>query len=387
MRLGVWITAVVLGVGGCGAVAHVDSRETRSTMHVYLGSYTQDRSEGVFHFTFDVETGALTRRGAYGGVTNPSFLALHPDGGTLYAVAEAGRDDGATAFAIDAETGGLTLLNTQTTDGRAACHVAVDPTGRAAVVSYYGSGSVASFPLLEDGWLGPAVSVHRHEGSSIDAQRQEGPHAHSTNFDATGRFAVTADLGLDQLVVYAFDAETGELTPHDPPFAAVHGGAGPRHLAFHPTLAVAYVINELDATVTTLAWDAAAGTLTPRQTVSTLPEGYDGRRSCAEVVVHPSGRFVYGSNRGHDSLAAFAVDPEDGALSPLGHFASGGEEPRNFNIDPSGRWLIACNQNTDNVQVFAVDEETGGLTPTGEPVSVPMPVCVRFREGVGKPTD
>ncbi|MEM7626965.1 MAG: lactonase family protein [Planctomycetota bacterium] len=348
-------------------------------MHVYIGTYTQDRTEGLYHFTFDTKTGALTPRGAYGGVVNPSFLAPHPTGPYLYAVAEAGRNDGLTAFAIDESTGILTKLNTQTTPGRAACHVAIDPAGTTAVVSYYASGSVASFPIHDDGRLGPAASDIRHVGSSVNPERQEGPHAHSTTFDPSGRFAVTADLGLDQLLVSVLDPATSELVPHDPPFARVHPGAGPRHFAFHPTLAVAYVINELDATVTTLDWDAEAGKLEPRQTIGTLPEEFDGRRSTAEVVVHPNGKFLYGSNRGHDSLVIYGIDPDDGALSLVGFTPSGGQEPRNFNLDPSGRWLIACNQNSHDVQVYSVDGATGRLSSVGEPVAVPMPVCVKFR--------
>jgi 6-phosphogluconolactonase len=254
----------------------------------------------------------------------------------------------------------------------------VDPAGTAAVVSNYGGGSVASFPLGPDGRLGPVATLIQHEGSSVDPERQESPHAHSTNFDAAGRFAVTADLGLDQLRIYELDPATSRLTAHAPPFTPTHPGAGPRHFAFHPSKPVAYAINELDATLTTLGWDAEAGRLESLQTIGTLPPGFGGRRSTAEVVVHPGGRFVYGSNRGHDSLAIFAVDPREGTLKPVGHVPSGGAEPRNFNLDPTGRWLIACNQNSHDVQVFAVDGEAGGLTPVGKPVSVPMPVCVRF---------
>lgn len=348
------------------------------TMHVYIGTYTKQRDEGIFHFTLDTTTGKLTPRSATGGVVNPSFLAIHPDGQSLYAVAEAGDNDGATAFAIDQETGGLTLLNTQTTAGQSACHIAIDPAGTTAVVSFYGSGSVASFPIRDDATLGPAATLVQHEGSSVHPKRQQAPHAHSTNFDPTGRFAITADLGIDQLRVTTLDAASGKLTPHDPPAADLLPGAGPRHFAFHSTLPVAYVINELDMTMTALQWDADAGTFEPLQAIDTLPADFDGRKSTAEVVVHPSGKFLYGSNRGHDSLVIYAIDPDDGALSLVGHEASGGEEPRNFNIDPTGRWLIACNQNTNDVQVFSIDQATGLLSKIGDPVAVPMPVCVKF---------
>ncbi len=349
-------------------------------MHVYFGTYTQDRDEGIFQGRLDLETGELTMVGGFGGATNPSFLALHPSGKNLYAVAEAGEDDGATAFAIDPETGGLSLLNTQTTTGRGACHIGLDPAGTTAVVSYYGSGSIASLPLNADGTLGPAVSIIQHQGSSVDPQRQQAPHAHSTNVTSSGKFAITADLGLDQLLVYALDADTSELTSHTPAAFDLHPGAGPRHFAFHPTLPTAYIINELDATMTVATFDPEAGTFAAMQTLSTLPADYpEGqRKSTAEVVVHPNGKFLYGSNRGHDSLVIYAIDPADGTLSLVGFQPSGGEEPRNFNLDPMGRWLIACNQNTDDVQVFSVDGETGLLSPVGEPVAVPRPVCVKF---------
>lgn len=349
-------------------------------MHVYFGTYTQDRDEGIFQGRLDLETGELTMVGGVGGVTNPSFLALHPTGGFLYAVAEAGADDGATAFAIDAKSGGLTLLNTETTQGRGACHIVLDPAGTTAIVSYYGSGNIASFPIRGDGTLGPAASLIQHEGSSVDPKRQKGPHAHSVNVAATGRWAVAADLGLDQLLVYEIDGDASTLVAHDPPAMNTDPGAGPRHFAFHPNDKWAYVINEMHATVTSMDWNVAAGTLVSKQTIDTLPADYpaDERRSTAEIVVHPNGKFLYGSNRGHDSLVIYAVDQTDGTLSLVGFQPSGGEEPRNFNIDPTGRWLIACNQNTDDVQVFAVDGETGLLSPVGEPVSVPRPVCVKF---------
>lgn len=358
---------------------HVEKQQGKA-MHVYFGSYTQDREEGIFQGRLDLDTGALTMVSGFGGVTNPSFLALHPSGAFLYAVAEAGKNDGATAFAIDAQTGGLTLLNTQTTTGRGACHITLDPAGTTAIVSYYGSGSLASFPIRDDGSLGPAVSNIQHEGSSVDPKRQKGPHAHSVNIDAAGRWAVAADLGTDRLYVYDIEADTGTLTPNDPPAMNGEPGAGPRHFTFHPHGRWAYVINEMHATVTAMDWDAQAGTLWAKQTVSTLPEAYPpaDRRSTAEVVVHPNGKFLYGSNRGHDSLVIYAIDPTNGKLSRVGFQPSGGEEPRNFNIDPTGRWLLAANQNTDNVQVFAVDGETGRLSPVGEPVSVPRPVCVIF---------
>ncbi|MEM9419794.1 MAG: lactonase family protein [Planctomycetota bacterium] len=352
-------------------------------MHVYFGTYTQDREEGIFRGELNLDTGQLTVDQGFGGVDNPSFLALHPNGKTLYAVAEAGKNDGATAFAIDPATGDLTLLNTQTVPGRGACHIIVDPDATTAIVAFYGSGNIASFPINDDGSLGDVASLIQHEGSSVNKRRQEGPHAHSVNVDTTGKWAIAADLGTDQLLVYEINPATSELKANDPPFMPLHPGAGPRHFAFHPNDQWAYVINELDATLTVMDWDAAPGTLTAKQTLGTLPTDYpEGeRKSTAEIVVHPSGKFVYGSNRGHDSIAIFAVNDSDGTLTLVGHQPSGGEEPRNFNVDPTGRWLLACNQNTDDVQVFSIDAETGELSPVGEPVSVPRPVCVKFLPG------
>ncbi|MBB6428915.1 lactonase family protein [Algisphaera agarilytica] len=352
-------------------------------MHVYFGTYTQDREEGIFRGELNLDTGELTVAKGFGGVDNPSFLAVHPNGKFLYAVAEAGKNDGATSFAIDEATGDLTMINTQTVAGRGACHIILDPDATTAIVAFYGSGNIASFPVNDDGSLGEVASLMQHEGSSANKGRQEGPHAHSVNVDTTGKWAIAADLGTDQLLVYEIDPATSQLKANDPPFMSLHPGAGPRHFAFHPNDQWAYVINELDATLTVMDWDAVAGTLTAKQTIDTLPADYpEGeRRSTAEIVVHPSGKFVYGSNRGHDSIAIFAVNGSDGTLTLVGHQPSGGEEPRNFNVDPTGRWLLACNQNTDDVQVFSIDAESGKLSPVGEPVSVPRPVCVKFLPG------
>ena len=351
---------------------------------VYFGTYTKDRDESIYHYTMDPESGSLTAVGGVGGMQNPSFLAVHPGGRWVYSVCEAQAGGGAAALERDPATGRLTLLNVASSGEKGSCHVALSPTGHAVVTANYGSGSVASFPVRDDASLGDAVSIVEHEGSGPNEKRQASPHAHSVTFDPTGRFLVVADLGTDELRVYTVDPQTAELRPHDPPAFDLHPGAGPRHVAFHPGGRWAYVINELDATMTAASWDAEAGTLKEFQKISTLPEGYEGRRSTAEVVVHPNGRFLYGSNRGHDSLVIYAIDAHDGSLSRVGHEMLPGDEPRNFNIDPTGRWLIACFQNSDAVQVYRVDESSGGLTAVGEPVAVPMPVCVKFvaREAV-----
>jgi 6-phosphogluconolactonase len=256
--------------------------------------------------------------------------------------------------------------------------VTVDRLGKNALVANYGGGSIACLPIGEDGRLGDATAFVQHKGSSVNPQRQQGPHAHSINLDAANRFAFVADLGLDKVLVYRFDQSAGTLEPNDPPAASIAPGSGPRHFAFHPGGRFAYVINEMKSTVTAFAYDADRGTLQTFQTVSTLPEDSDGRSSTAEVQVHPSGKFLYGSNRGHDSIAAFAIDAATGRLTPIGHESTQGKNPRNFGIDPTGAYLLAANQDNDNIVAFRIDAATGKLRPAGQSIHVPMPVCVKF---------
>jgi 6-phosphogluconolactonase len=301
----------------------------------------------------------------------------------IYAIGEVGTFAGGkggavSAFSIDAATGKLTLLNQKSSRGPGPCHVTVDRLGKNALVANYGGGSVACLPIGEDGRLGDATAFIQHKGSSVNPQRQREPHAHSINLDAANRFAFVADLGLDKVLVYRFDPSAGTLEPNDPPAAVIASGSGPRHFAFHPSGRFAYVINELNSTVTAFAYDAERGTLQTLQTVTTLPEGFDGKSFPAEVQVHPSGKFLYGSNRGHDSIACFAIDAATGRLTPIGHEPTQGKNPRNFGIDPTGAYLLAANQDGDNVVAFRIDPATGKLSPTGQSIRVPMPVCVKF---------
>ncbi|WP_337176609.1 lactonase family protein [Paludisphaera sp.] len=357
----------------------------------YVGTYTNSKespSEGIYLLEFDAATGALTPKGAAAGAANPSYLAVHPGGKTLYAVNEVGEFEGeesgsVTAFALDAATGALTQLNQQSSKGAIPCHLAVDPTGKLVVAANYAGGSVVGLPIGPDGSLKPASAYIKHHGKSVDPARQTAPFAHSATFDLTGSRVLVADLGIDQVLVYDVDPAAGALTPLDPPGVKISPGSGPRHLAWHPSGKHAYVINELKNTVTVLEYDAEAGTLKVIQTVSTLPGDFDGTSHCAAISVHPSGNFVYGSNRGHDSLAVFTVDPATGTLTPSGWTPTGGKNPRDFAIDPTGRWLLAENQDSDSILVFKIDQATGALTATGEPVSIPKPVCVRF---VARPT-
>lgn len=348
---------------------------------VYFGTYTRQKSKGIYVARLEAATGKLTAPELAAEVPNPSFLAVHPNRRFLYAVSEMGggqKGGAVSAFAIDATSGKLTFLNRASSGGSGPCHLVVDKTGKNVVVVNYNSGSVAVLPLEEDGRLREASSFVQHKGSSVNPKRQQGPHAHSVNLSADNRFAVVADLGLDQVLVYRFDAVKGTITPNEPPFTAVKPGSGPRHFAFHPQGKFAYVINELASTVTAFAYDAARGVLKEVQTITTLPADFSGVNYCAEVQVHPSGKFVYGSNRGHNSIAVFRVDAKKGTLTPVEQTPTQGKTPRNFGIDPTGTWLLAAHQDSDNVVAFRIDAKTGRLTPTGQTLEVGAPVCVKF---------
>lgn len=349
---------------------------------VYFGTYTGKDSQGIYQATFDSATGKLGEPTLAGEAVNPSFLALHPTGKFLYAVGEIADFDGkktggVTAFAIDSASGKLTKLNQQSSEGAGPCHITVDKAGGTAFVANYGGGSCCSLPIMSDGKLGPAASAIQHQGKSVNEKRQTAPHAHSINLDPSNQFAFVADLGLDKVLIYKVDGAKHTLTPNTPPSGSVPAGSGPRHFAFHPSGKTAYVINEMANTVTAFNFDAAKGSLTEFQTITTLPKDFTGTSYTAEVVVHPSGKFLYGSNRGHDSLAVFQIDSE-GKLSPVGHVPTGGKTPRNFNVDPTGKWVLAGNQGSGTVTVFAVNQDTGMLTPTGQSINVGAPVCVRF---------
>ena len=346
---------------------------------VYVGTYTDGTSRGIYRLTFDTATGTMTEPVLAVETKNPSFLALHPNGRFLYAVGEIwsfeGQKTGAVSgFAIDPKTGDLALLNQQASGGAGPCHLVVDKTGRNVLVANYGGGNVAVLPIDADGRLKPASSVRAHEGSGPNTGRQEKPHAHGIYLDAAERFALSPDLGADRVFVYRFDAAKGTLEPHGA--APLDPGAGPRHLAFHPSGKYLYTINELLSTVSAFAYDAAKGALAPLQTVSALPAGFSGTSWTAEVAVSPDGRFVYGSNRGDDSLAVFAVDRATGRLTPAGHAPVGGKNPRHFTIDPSGRFILAGHQGSGTIAVLRLDPATGLPALVGSPVKVDKPVCL-----------
>jgi len=354
-----------------------------SDYFVYIGTYTGPASKGIYAYRFHPADGKLTPIGLAAETVNPSFLAIHPNGRFVYSVSELdtynGQKTGAvSAFRIDPQSGKLTLLNTVSSRGGGPCHVLVDKTGKNLLVANYGTGSVASMPIKEDGSLGEATAFVQHTGQVALPQRQGGPHAHSVNLSADNRFMVATDLGLDEALVYRFDAAKGTLTPNDPPFAKIEPGSGPRHFAFHPTGKYAYTINEIKSTVTAFRYDRARGTLQELQTVSSLPKDFSGNNSTAEIVVDRQGKFLYGSNRGNNSIAVFAIDANKGTLTLVEHTSTQGKTPRNFAIDPTGSYLFAANQGSGNIVLFHIDRNTGRLTPAGQTVEVGSPVCVTF---------
>lgn len=347
------------------------------------GKVLEGGGRGIHILRLDAEAGMLAEVAAAVPARNPSYLAFDAARRFLYAVNEMKEHNGgfggaASAFGIDVATGGLTYLNTVATHGTDPCHLAVDRSGRHLLVANYSSGHVTVLPILGDGSLGAASQVIAHAGSSVHPLRQTGPHVHHIALDAAGTRVYATDLGLDRIVAYRFDPAAGALTPDDPPFTALPAGAGPRQMVINPGGVHAYVLNELGSSVTIHAYDAASGRLTPRRIVSTLPAGFAGTSTCAEVQIAPSGRFLYASNRGHDSIAIFAIALGSGDLFPLGHVATGGGSPRCFDLSPSGAFLAAANQDGGTVTLFRVDVRTGALTPTGSVVPVGTPVCVRF---------
>lgn len=358
----------------------------KGEMLVYFGTYTNGpMSKGIYVSRLDTATGALTAPVLAAEASSPSFLAVHPNGNYLYSVNELNTFEGkasggVSAFAIDRATGLLKILNQQPSVGAGPAHLIVDRAGQNVLVANYGGGSVTVLPLERNGKLKSASAFVQHTGSSVNPQRQKEPHAHSVNVDAANRFAYVADLGLDKILIYRLDPAKGLLTLNDPPSVSVKPGSGPRHVALHPTGRFAYLINEITCTVTAFTNDSAKGELKEIQTVSTLPaaQAMQSGFSGAEVQVHPSGKFLYASNRGHDSLAVFSIDQRTGRLTAVQNQPTLGKTPRGFGIDPDGGYLLAGNQRSDSVVVFRIDQQTGKLTPTGTKIEVGAPVCVKF---------
>lgn len=379
--------AAVLAAAALFAGAPAASAADADAYWVFFGTYTGGKSKGIYRSSFDPKAGTLTPPELAAEVKDPSFLAVHPTFKFLYAVGEGAsvgpNHAGAVyAFALDPKTGALTKLNTQGSGGPGPCHLTVDKFGRCVVVANYGGGSCGALPIRPDGSLGEMASFHQHAGKGANPARQDGPHAHSANIAPDNRYAVVADLGLDRLFVYKLDAADARLTPNDPPFFTTPPGSGPRHFAFHPTGHFAYACGELDMTVMALKYDAGTGTFAPLNVAPTLPkdtpEAVRTKSSTAEVQVHPSGKYVFVSNRGQNSLATFRVNAETGVVEPNVHLTGDIKMPRNFGIDPTGRWVLVANQDGDSVVVFEWDNAAGNGKQTQTKVEVGKPVCVKF---------
>jgi 6-phosphogluconolactonase len=349
---------------------------------VYVGAYTEPsmgHAEGISVFRFDPEAGELSLLQTVSGIASPSFLTIEPKGKYLYSVNER-TQGGVTAFARDPVTGELSELNRQPSHGAAPCYVSLDASGRFVLVANYAGDTLTVLPIAGDGRLEHASCIVRHHGSSVNQERQEQPHPHMVAPTPDGRFVLATDLGKDQILTYELDTATGELVPNrrGPQFVSAEPGSGPRHFAFAPNGRTVYVINELASSLTVDDYDNDSGELRPRQTVSSLPAGFAGENTCAHVAVSMDGRFVYGSNRGHDSIAIWSVDPATGEVGLLGHEPTRGRTPRNFAIDPTGAWLLAANQDSDTIVTFRRDSESGNLAATDHVTDTPSPVAILF---------
>ena len=349
---------------------------------LYVGTYTDHGSKGIYAARFDASIGKVTSLGLAAEATEPSFLTVESRGRFLYAINETsnynGQPTGAvSAFAINPDTGKLSFMNQVSSHDQGPAHIILDRTGKFALISNYTLGSVAVCPVLKDGRLGDPSWFVQHQGSSVDAERQKGPHAHAIAISPDNRFAIVADLGLDQLLVYPFDAVQGTLGSK-PKIVKTAPGSGPRHLVFGSDGRFLYVITEMKSTVIAYSYDATTGDLHEFETISTLPADFHGRNSAAEIEIHPNGRFLFASNRGDGSIAVFAIDPHLGSLKRLEIDPAGGKTPRNFAVDPSGSWLLVANQDSNAIIVFHIDPKTGHLLPTGETLEMPSPVCLKF---------
>ena len=372
-----FLAASAIGVVGLSA-------EKAEDVLLYVGTYTEEkRTDGIYLVRMDRRSGKLRQVGAVNAGANPSFLAIHPNGRSLYAVNELEKYDGKASGAVSsfsiASDGALTRRNEQASEGGAPCYVSVDRRGRFVLIANYVGGSVALLPIQNDGSLAPVANVDQHNGKGPNAERQEAPHAHCIVPDASNGFALAADLGVDRVFVYRLDPDGKSLRHIESGDAVMKPGAGPRHIAFHPKAPLVFVSNELDSTIVSLRFDSERGALSPLDTRSTLPSGWKGTNYPADIHVAPSGRHVYVSNRGHNSIAMFAIATSTGVLALEQTISTDGDWPRNFSLDPSGRWLLVANQRSNSVVVFARDEKSGRLKLTSERLELPSPVCVRFR--------
>lgn len=347
---------------------------------VYVGTYTNHGSKGIYAYEFDETTGKLSLQGLAAETESPSFLVLSNNQKFVYAVNETENFEGKTsggvsAFSKEANSYKLDFLNELASRGADPAHLAIDKTGRYVLVANYTSGNVAVFPILKNGSLGEAATFIQHKGSGVNHERQEGPHAHEIVMSPDNHFALITDLGLDKIFIYPFDSNKGLLG--EPHIVNTHPGAGPRHLVFSQDGHFVYAINELQSTIVVYAY-AAKGDMKELQTISSLPKDFSGKNTAAEIALSSSGKFLYASNRGDDSIAVFAVDPAKGILRPLQFISAQGKTPRYFVIDPSGEFLLAANQDSGNIVTFRIDQKSGRLTATGQEVQLSSPVCIRF---------
>ena len=381
-----------LSIGGVGSAALLLAREMSlqtfqktKELRLYVGTYTStSKSEGIYVCDFSLETGKITPLYTVTGVVDPSFLTIGRTNRYLFSVNELleyeGKPSGSvSAFVIDHKTGGLKFLNKQPSLGGAPCHITTSVNGKYVLVANYLGGNVSVFPVGPDGKIGPAADIVQHVGSGPNKDRQLSAHAHSITLDKRNRFAFAVDLGIDKVMIYEFDEDKGKLKPNAlQPFFQTKPGAGPRHFAFHPKNKLAFVINELDSSVTSLTYDAKVGTLKEIETVSTLSPDFKGISACADVHVSSDGRFLYCSNRGEDSIAVFKINETSGKIERIENISTGGKRPRNFAIDPTGTFLLVANQDTDNIVAFRIDKSSGKLQITGNTVNIPAPVCLKF---------
>jgi 6-phosphogluconolactonase len=350
---------------------------------VIIGTQTSGPNKGFSVARFDTSTGKLSAAKLLEEAIAPAFFVIHPDKRHLYTCNSVnnfqGQSSGSiSAYSLDPATAKLSLLNQIPSGGAGPCYISLDNSGHYAFVANYSAGNVSVFAINSDGSIGPRTAFVQHTGKSIYPERQTSAHAHFIKADASNRYVFVADLGTDKVFIYKFDQKTGTLSASSPAFMQLTPGAGPRHIAFHPGGRFIYVINELSCTITAFAWDSKKGTANELQTIATLPSDFKGENTCAEIKIHPNGKFLYGSNRGHNSIAAFAIENMTGKLTFIEHVPTQGQKPRNFSFDPSLHWMIVTNIDSDNAVVFRINEITGRLTQTGEPVSVPNPYCIQF---------
>jgi 6-phosphogluconolactonase len=385
-----FLKAAGAGALSLAAVQGAQGRALANTREllVYVGTYTNGGGEGVYLYRLSLADGSLKHVATAGGVANPSYLALDRERRRLYAVEEledfGGAKSGAVAaFEVGATDGSLRFINRQPSTGGAPCYITTDTRGRFVLVANYAAGSVAVLPVTKGGALGPATDVQQHSGSGPDRERQEGPHAHCIILDASNKHAYACDLGTDKVMIYDFDARRGKLKPNAQPFVSVRPGAGPRHLTFDRTGRFAYVVNEMASTVTAFSRDASTGALRELETHALLPDDFKGANTAADIHLTPDGRFLYCSNRGHDSIACFRVDAHTGSLAPAGHTPTLGSTPRNFAIDPTGGFMLVANQKSGSIVTFRIDASNGALAPTGRTAELPSPVCLKLAAPFG----